>query len=250
VVYRERASTVAGAVLWQRTANPSASPSASPASPPSAGAGGSPVRILPDGCMDLIWVDGRLVVAGPDTTARLTTDTRAATYTGLRFAPGAAPAVVGVPAHELRGRTVPAAELWPEREVRLIAERLEASDAPGRVLESVAGGRPARDELADPLAAVIAGRVGGTRGHDPASVAATAQAVGLSERQLHRRCLTVFGYGPKTLAGILRMQRAVQLARAGTPFAAVAATAGYADQAHLARDVKRLAGVPLGELIR
>ena len=72
--------------------------------------------------------------------------------------------------------------------------------------------------------------------------------MGLNERRLHRRCLAAFGYGPKTLARILRMNRAVDLARAGTPFATVAVAAGYADQAHLARDVRALAGVPLGLL--
>jgi hypothetical protein len=28
-----------------------------------------PVRVLPDGCMDLMRIDGRFIVAGPDTTA-------------------------------------------------------------------------------------------------------------------------------------------------------------------------------------
>jgi AraC-like DNA-binding protein len=46
------------------------------------------------------------------------------------------------------------------------------------------------------------------------------------------------------------MQRALALARAGTPLATVAATAGYADQAHLAREVKDLAGIPLRALIQ
>lgn len=59
-----------------------------------------------------------------------------------------------------------------------------------------------------------------------------------------------FGYGPKMLVRILRMNQAVDLARSGTPFAEVAARIGYADQAHLAREVKALAGVPLSELIR
>ncbi|MEU2879071.1 hypothetical protein ABZ651_22840, partial [Streptomyces sp. NPDC007070] len=38
-------------------------------------------------------------------------------------------------------------------------------------------------------------------------------------------------------------------AGAGVPYAACAARAGYADQAHLARDVKELAGRPLGRLL-
>ena len=82
-----------------------------------------------------------------------------------------------------------------------------------------------------------------------ASVAATADAVGIGLRALHRRCLPAFGYGPKTLAKIFRLNRALDLARVGTPLATVAATAGYADQAHLSREVKTLAGVPLRRLL-
>ncbi|MEU4775790.1 helix-turn-helix domain-containing protein, partial [Micromonospora sp. NPDC023644] len=77
-----------------------------------------------------------------------------------------------------------------------------------------------------------------------ATVAATAAAAGLDPRALHRWCRHLFGYGPKTLARILRMGRALALARAGTPLAEVAARCGYADQAHLTRDVRDLAGVP------
>lgn len=58
-----------------------------------------------------------------------------------------------------------------------------------------------------------------------------------------------FGYGPKTLARILRLRRALALAGAGVPFAETAARCGFADQAHLARDVRELAGVPLGRLL-
>ncbi len=71
----------------------------------------------------------------------------------------------------------------------------------------------------------------------------------LSDRQLHRRCLRAFGYGPKTLARILRMRRALDSARAGTPPADVAVETGYADQAHLSRGIKALAGVPLSALL-
>jgi len=76
-----------------------------------------------------------------------------------------------------------------------------------------------------------------------------AEHIGLSERQLRRRSLAAFGYGPKTLQRIMRFRRAVALARRGVPFADVAVHAGYADQSHLAREVKELAGVSLGELV-
>ena len=80
--------------------------------------------------------------------------------------------------------------------------------------------------------------------------AAIADRVGLSARQLQRRSTAAFGYGTKTLSRILRMQRALTLVRRGERAADSAAGAGYADQAHLARDVKELAGVTLGELTR
>lgn len=80
-------------------------------------------------------------------------------------------------------------------------------------------------------------------------VAEVARSVALSERQLHRLSLDAFGYGPKTLTRVLRFVRALGLARSGMPRAQVAARAGYADQAHLAREVKALAGAPMGALL-
>ncbi len=80
-------------------------------------------------------------------------------------------------------------------------------------------------------------------------VARVADELGLSERQLLRRCLTAFGYGPKTLQQVLRFQRALRLARAGGRLVDVAVLSGYADQAHLARESRRLAGVPITQLL-
>jgi AraC-like DNA-binding protein len=48
---------------------------------------------------------------------------------------------------------------------------------------------------------------------------------------------------------VLRLQRALAVARSGVPLADTADRAGYADQAHLARDVRELAGMPLRELL-
>ena len=85
-------------------------------------------------------------------------------------------------------------------------------------------------------------RAGVLRGS--AGVWGLAGSIGLSERQLHRRCLNAFGYGPKMLDRVLRMNVALDHARTGIALADVAALTGYADQAHLTRDVKALTGVP------
>jgi AraC-like DNA-binding protein len=225
-MYAQRPSRLAGAVVWTNT-------------PSGAGAG----RVLPDGCMDLLWHDGRLLVAGPDTRAYVTGGADAV-WAGVRFYPGTAPALLGVPAHELRDRRVELAELRPAAEVRRLTAQVNAAAETTDGLEELALRLAADTSPPDPLlrhlvTALDAGR----------PVAATADALGLGARRLHRRSLAAFGYGPKTLARILRLQRALGLARRGVPFAQTAARAGFADQAHLARDVRQLAGVPLGELL-
>jgi AraC-like DNA-binding protein len=233
-MYREFSFDLDGAVVWSRAAHPD---HPRPGAPRLA-------RILPDGCLDLIWIAGALVVAGPDTTAQLLPDRPGTTYVGVRFAPGQGPAVLGVPASEVRNARAPLDAFWPTAEVRRLADQVDsATDRPAALATAIAD----QVRRAAPDAAALEVARGLRRGY---SVAAVADRVRLSPRQLHRRSLAAFGYGPKTLARVLRFDRAVALARAGTPLADVAATAGYADQAHLSREVRALAGVALGLLLR
>ncbi|MEV0241089.1 helix-turn-helix domain-containing protein [Streptomyces sp. NPDC050674] len=225
-MYVERAARLPGAVVWTNT-------------PSRAGVG----RVLPDGCMDLLWHDGRLLVAGPDTRAHVP-DGTTGPWSGIRFYPGTAPALLGVPAHELRDRRVELTDLWPAARVRRLADRVNTAPDPASGLEELALREAAGAEPPDPLLRQIVAALDAGR-----TVAATADELGLGARRLHRRSLSAFGYGPKTLARILRLNRALALAGRGVPFAETATRAGYADQAHLAREVRELAGLPLGELL-
>ena len=67
----------------------------------------------------------------------------------------------------------------------------------------------------------------------------------MSERTLRRRFEESFGYGPKTLDRILRFHRFRRLRQASsdTSTAVLAIEAGYADQAHLIRESRRLSGI-------
>ncbi|MFJ8228670.1 helix-turn-helix domain-containing protein [Streptomyces sp. NPDC094448] len=234
-MYEERASALAGAVVWTKSPAPGA-----PAGP---GASPAPVRpVLPDGCMDLLWTPGRLFVAGPDTRAQPPQGGPGDRFAGIRFAPGTAPAVLGVPAYELRDRRVELADLWGAAGARRLTERVDAAADPPAELESVAletaARRAAEGVRPDPLLTRVAGLLDGG-----APVAAAADEVGLGARTLHRRALDAFGYGPKTLARVLRLQRALALVGRGAPYACAAAAAGYADQAHFAREMRALSGM-------
>jgi AraC-like DNA-binding protein len=83
-----------------------------------------------------------------------------------------------------------------------------------------------------------------------ARIGALAADLGLSDRQLRRRFDTAVGYGPKVLARILRLRRLLRLAAATPPdLARLAAEAGYADQSHMSRDCRHLAGRTPGALL-
>ena len=227
-MYTERPSTLPGGVIWTRTPEPAATLN----------------RVLPDGCMDLIWYDGRLLVAGPDTSAEVVHVNAGSTFTGLRFAPGFAPTVLGVPGYVLRDMRVELGALWPSADVRRLADLVDSAPDRGVSLEDAArlrlgGAGPVAQWTAHVVRQLGSG----------APVAAVAGSLGYSERQLHRRSLDAFGYGLKTLARILRMTRALELVRSGGALASVAVAAGYAAQPHFARDVKLLAGVPIRELL-
>ncbi|QLJ04224.1 helix-turn-helix domain-containing protein [Streptomyces sp. NEAU-sy36] len=224
-MYTERASRLTGAVVWTNT--------------PAAAA-----PVLPDGCMDLLWNGERLLVAGPDTRPFITGAEGPRRWAGVRFHPGTAPALLGVPARELLDRRVELADLWPAARVRRLHDRMAAAADPATALEDIALDRAAAAPPPEPWVHRLVRRLDEGR-----PVAATAAELGLGARTLHRRCLAAFGYGPKTLARILRLRRALELARAGVPYAETAARAGYADQSHLARDVRELAGMPLGRLL-
>lgn len=129
-VYVERASRLAGAVVWINTGPEG---------------GSAPRSVLPDGCMDLLWHEGRLLVAGPDTHAYVP-EGAAGRWAGVRFYPGTGPAFLGVPAHELLDLRVDLADLWPARQVRRLAARVAADADPVTALEQVALDRAAAAE--------------------------------------------------------------------------------------------------------
>lgn len=190
-------------------------------------------RVLPDGCMDLIDLDGEIVVAGPDTQAHLSKISSSAA--GLRFRPGALPRMLGVPAAELRNLRVPLRELRPDLSG---APLLKAAS---RLLTTEPSAATAPWAL--PLLAEVTARLGAG-----AAVRKVADETGYSARNLQRQCVAVYGYGPATLRRVLRFRRALEFLRAGTAAADAAACAGYADQPHLCREVRDLAGVPLAQL--
>ena len=191
-------------------------------------------RILPDGCMDLVEMNGAVLVAGPDSTA-FVSHQKSEVATGIRFRPGALPRLLGIPANELCNARVAVEDLHPELRGKPLAS----------VTDRLLGRDSTRETAPWQLAQLrhVTRRFAGG-----ASVADVADEIGWSARNLQRQSAAVYGYGPATLRRVLRFRRAVGLLRAGRSITDTAAIAGYADQSHLYRQVRDLAGVAVAQL--
>lgn len=190
-------------------------------------------HVVPDGVLDLMWFQGRLVVAGADTRA-VDVRTRPGEVTwGLRLAPGVAHALLGVPADQLTDQRIELAELVSP------PKRWSFENDVADTLEQIFIDMWIRADPDRSLLRIAASLDSAAR--DGLSVRETADLHDLSERSLRRLSDRLFGYGPKSLGQIHRFQRALHLARSGLPLAEAATTAGYVDQAHFSRETKRLA---------
>jgi AraC-like DNA-binding protein len=204
-------------------------------------------RIVPDGCMDLIWSDQTGVTAvGPNTTAFMAPLRPGGSIVGVRLHPGAAPPLFGVPAPALRDGRMPARELWGAAGARL-EEQVAGAQAPDERLERLVAFLAARARESsppDPLVRAAAVRLGG------APVRDVADELAVSERHLRRLVGAEVGYGPKRLGRVLRLRRALARVRAGAELAEVAYGSGYTDQAHFTNECRALAGVAPGRFLQ
>ena len=169
--------------------------------------------------------------------------------------PLAAPALLGVPAAELSGGTVPlvallgpsadelvermaAAPTWPERFGLL-------DDALLRRLAMCTQVAPVSAEVTEAWRMVLAA-------HGQLRVADLAAHVGWGRRHLSERFRLATGLTPKQAARVVRFEAARDLLAQPRPpaLADVAVQCGYADQPHLAREWRALAGCSVGTWVR
>lgn len=201
--------------------------------------GAPPVIVAPDGTIDLQWVDGALRIAGPDKEPQTEIIPAGGAIIGFRFHPGAASAWLGLPVAEITGQRVSLADLWGAKGLNLSRDIRDAADIERALLQHHAEHRPIDPAMRAAFTLIAQGPPPGV-----ALIAWLGRALHMSERSLRRRFDENFGYGPKTLDRILRYQRFLGLRRLspGASTALLAVDAGYADQAHLVRESRRLTG--------
>lgn len=207
-------------------------------------------RVLPDGCMDVLFDRSGARVIGSMSRAIVTSPTmdRVDVF-GVRFHPGEAAPFVRERARALRDGAVPLDVFWGPTARALHDEIMSTTSMPSRLraIERVllarhlsARNAKSTDFLGDRVREAI--RFVRACVTVP-SVAAIARAVGVTTRTLERAFDERVGVGPKLFARVMRMQRVVaRIDRGVDAWSTLALDAGFADQAHLVRDLHELAG--------
>jgi AraC-like DNA-binding protein len=216
-------------------------------------------RNIPSGGVELVCrLGSEARVVGPLTGALVEVLDPGTTIVGLRFAPGAAAGVLGLPASELVDLAVGARDVWGPAAGGFALPELADHDAlPADLLARVqllVAARLTDAGAPDPLVAEAVRRLRWSTDE----VGTLTTSLHISERQLRRRFQTATGLAPKPLHRVLRFQRFHALAQhaiasgaapAKDGLARLAAEAGYADQPHLNRECVRLTGAPPGEFL-
>jgi AraC-like DNA-binding protein len=211
------------------------------------------VTLILDGAVALLSQEGEaralsgLLVSGPRTRPVSSVSLAPVRSLCAIFHPDAFSLLTGIAPARLQDRDEAAGdwldadwEAWP----RALRERAGTEAAQAAWIESWLGARwQARRGDWDPA---LAGSLRRIAGHG--AVSETARALGVGERQAQRRYREQVGLSPAQARRLQRMNEAVYALRdPAAPketLAALAAELGYADQAHMARELRELAGLP------
>ena len=192
-----------------------------------------------DGCGRVL---GHALVGGPR-AGFYAKDVGAPSHSvGVQLLPGAAQALLGLPADELAGQHVSLENIWGSG-AGLAHEQLLAAATPRETLRRLEA------------LLMMRLRAGPAQGAHPVVLHALRQfeagmgvedAVarsGYSHRQFIRLFSQAVGLAPKLYCRLQRFQKSLPLLQGPLGLAAVAAEAGYSDQPHMGREFREFAGL-------
>lgn len=222
-------------------------------------------RIVPDGCMEMIFhygdlyrqynadgsyeVQPRSFVFGQITEALDIASTGATGIFAARFHPGGFIPFATIPLSAMENRAVPLEELFGVSGVQLEKEIMQAVDTPGRIkiVTGFLGQKLDAPEAID--RAVQSGVSVLLQLNGQVSVDKLSRQININRRQLERRFAAAIGLSPKQLAKIMRLQATLKLLLSGqySSLTELAYEGDYYDQAHFIKDFKEFTGMSPGK---
>jgi AraC-like DNA-binding protein len=197
--------------------------------------------VPPDGCVDIVFSpDLGLRVVGTMTVEQCFSLNAGSQIIGIRFRPGMARTILGVPPGEFTDNFVQLEDLWPQRGKELKA-RLGEFESASHHIKTLRDAINPLDGAINPIQRAIQEI---SLAHGDVDLDHLASQANLSSRQFRHCCYEEAGLTPKLLCRILRFRRARQLAEAlpELNWSKIAAETGYFDQAYLIRDFHEFTG--------
>lgn len=182
-------------------------------------------------------------VAGLHTTYAVAESTGRQHGVQIDMTPIGAHLLLDVPMASLANRVVELDQVLGPFATQLAEQLFDAADWPARfdVLDAAIAGRLASAREPSPVTGWAWRRLTDTGGR--LSIGMLTAELGVSRQYLATRFRDEVGLPPKTLARIVRFERAIGLLGADAPrLTRIAHDCGYYDQAHLNRDFRELAG--------
>jgi AraC-like DNA-binding protein len=206
-------------------------------------------RVLPDGCMDLLFDfragdSRRASIIGTMSRPFIFTTSGPVDLLGIRFRPGGLAGFIALEAAELFDARVDLTNfwgLWAQETWHRLGEATPA-DRVG-LLQELLGARANGRLHIDPFIRHCVARIEADRGS--LRIGDLEKSTGLSARQLERKFAQNIGISPKTFARVVRFKSVVAAADRPDPpdWVRLAGDFGFADQPHLVREFKTFSGL-------
>ena len=210
------------------------------------------IRVVPDGQVDVVFDldSGQAHFGGARDAPLEAVHERPTRLLGATLLPGTAAAFLGVPASVLGSDWQPLENVMGPVAQQLASRLCAAESLAARLvlLETFLLARLVRSRTTDARVRRALHEIDASHGR--IDVARLGRESGASPRNLSRLFQEWVGMSPKRLARIVRVQAALRrLAEPSPPtLAELAAETGFADQAHLARELRAVVGAPPSEL--
>lgn len=218
-------------------------------------------RIVPDGCLEMIFILGedikrytsetafiiqpRMFVLGQITQSFTVEPTGYVNSFGVRFYPYGLANFISTPLNSLANKETPLLALFDATQVQELShEIIHASNAQARInaVEQFLG-KLDNEESIDGLVKDVIDMILSSKG--TTSIKSGLKSDITKRRQLERKFLKQIGMSPKQLSKVVRLQAALQMMLKSHPdsLSTIAYGSDYYDQAHFIKDFKEFTDI-------
>lgn len=210
-----------------------------------------PLRIVPDGCIDLFFEYEKNEMHGYvcGTTLKYSCEeSRGRNQVfGIRFMPGVQPELIGSSMREFLGRKIPIEEVVKGDQdwIRKLEEETDFYQRIRVFLEAYTKAEKRREKPYGKKELVWSVKQMVYHSDGKIRVEEMQERSGYSARYINKTFLEEMGFSPKTFCKIIQFQRALEFLNYGAPdkMTDAAVALGYYDQAQFIHDFSRYAGI-------